>query len=273
MKNSIKTVFITLLLMGGLIAQEETVTNEATNTTEEGTLKVHGEMSTDFTFGDVNSFTSPYMGLVFSGDDFVLSTNLSEGMVNIEEAKYMWNIVDGVTMSFGSQAEPFGLAWGLHRPSNNWFVSMPREHSIMNGIGVGVDKWGVGFDFLLGGGEEDYWAGRMSYGLSLLGINSEIGLSLNSNDAQLIDVSMENNFFETSLEYDLSEEADGAYWLRGVITPPQTLGAFFLVGYDSNEEVLYGVGYKCSDNFKFSSEFSTEDGDDSDIVIRASYSF
>ena len=79
------------------------------------------------------------------------------------------------------------------------------------------------------------------------------------------------SIFETSLEYDLSEEADGAYWARGVVNPLG--GLHILVGYDSNEEVLYGVGYKCNENFHFSTEFSSEDEDDKDIVIRASYSF
>ena len=71
----------------------------------------------------------------------------------------------------------------------------------------------------------------------------------------------------------MSEEADGAYWARGVVKPSSFQGAFLLVGYDSNEEVLYGVGYKCNENFHFSTEFSSEDEDDKDIVIRASYSF
>ena len=113
----------------------------------------------------------------------------------------------------------------------------------------------------------------MSYELAGLGIDSEIGLSLNSNEAQLLDVSVSSGIFETSLEYDLSEEAEGAYWARGVVKPSSFQGAFLLVGYDSNEEVLYGVGYKCNDNFFFSTEFSSEDEDDKDIVIRASYSF
>ena len=98
-----------------------------------------------------------------------------------------------------------------------------------------------------------------------------ITLVVNSNDAQLLDVSVSSGIFETSLEYDLSEEADGAYWARGVVYPFG--GIHFLVGYNSNEEVLYGVGYKCNDNFKVSTEFSSEDEDGKDIVVRASYSF
>ena len=76
-------------------------------------------------------------------------------MVNIEEAKYSWNVVDGVTLTFGSQAEPYGLAWGLHRPSTNWFVSTPRDHSVTNGVGVGLNKWGVGADLFWGGDSVD----------------------------------------------------------------------------------------------------------------------
>ena len=100
-----------------------------------------------------------------------------------------------------------------------------------------------------------------------------MGLSLNSNEAQLLDVSTSSGMFETSFEYDLSEEADGAYWLRGVVTPPFGQGAYLLVGYNSDEEVLYGVGYKCSDNMKVVTEFSSDDEDGKDILIRASYSF
>ena len=266
MKNGMKNlIVITMMCLGifGIVRAEETTTLADVN--------ISGELSTDFTFGDENTTTSPYTGLSFSGDSWVISTNLSDGMVNVEEAKYSWNVSDNVSMTFGSQAEPYGLAWGLHRPSNNWFVSTPRDHSIMDGIGVNANVGFVGVDFLYGGGLDDYWASRVSFELSGLGINSEIGLSVNSNDAQLLDVSVGSSIFETSFEYDLSEEADGAYWARGVVNPFG--GVHFLVGYDSNEETLYGVGYKCSDNFHFSTEFSSEDDDDNDIVIRASYSF
>ena len=280
MKNSMKNlIVISTMFLGlfGIVRAEETTTVTTTTvetiTTESDSgVTVSGELSTDLTFGDEeNTTTSPYMGVSLSGDGWVISTNLSDGMVNVEEAKYSWSIIDNVSMTFGSQAEPYGLAWGLHRPSNNWFVSTPRDHSVTNGIGVNASVGGVGVDFLYGGGTDDYWATRLSYGLSGLGLNSEIGLSVNSNEAQLLDVSVSSGMFETSLEYDLSEEADGAYWARGVVNPFG--GVHFLVGYDSNEEILYGVGYKCNENFHFSTEFSSEDEDDKDIVIRASYSF
>ena len=126
---------------------------------------------------------------------------------------------------------------------------------------------------------ELYWAGRFSYGLNLLGIDSNFGLSLNSNESQLVDVSAGNDTFEASLEYDLSSEADGAYWLRGVVTPPFGQGAFLLIGLNSDDVVTYGVGYKCSDNMKVVSEFNSglkdAEGNDveNDFSIRASYSF
>ena len=293
MKNlSMKTLITySVLFLGlfGIVRAEETAVTE----TAEPVVSVAGEFSTDITFGDATTFTNPYTGLVFSGDGWVLSTNLTDGMVNIEEAKYSWNVVDGMSLTFGSQAEPYGLAWGLHRPSNNWFVSTPREHMITNGVGFGMDKWGVGINLFYGGSTEDvtdeegvvteegaqYWSSRFSYGVSFAGIDSKFGLSLNSNEAQLIDVSMGNDLFTTSLEYDLSEEADGAYWLRGVVTPPQAQGAFLLLGYNSEEVVTYGVGYKCSDNMKVVSEFTSglKDAEgneiENDFAIRASYSF
>ena len=290
-KLSMKTLIITgLVFVGlfGIVRAEETAVE-----VPDSVISISGELSTDITFGDATTFTSPYTGLVFSGDGWVVSTNLTDGMVNIEEAKYSWNVVDGVTLTFGSQAEPYGLAWGLHRPSNNWFVSTPREHTITNGVGFGLNKWGVGTDLFWGGSTEDvldedgivteegslYWASRFSYGLSFAGIDSKFGLSLNSNEAQLVDVSLGNNLFTTSFEYDLSDEADGAYWLRGVVTPPQAQGAFLLLGYNSDEVVTYGVGYKCSDNMKVMSEFTSglkdADGNEvtNDFSIRASYSF
>ena len=279
MKNlSMKTLItLSIACMGlfGIVRAEETVDG----------VTINGELSTDITFGDATTFASPYTGLTLSGDGWVVSTNLSDGLLNIEEAKYSWNVVDGLALTFGSQAEPYGLAWGLHRPSTNWFVSTPRDHSVTNGIGVGLNKWGVGANLLWGGDSVDeegtselYWAGRFSYGLNLLGIDSNFGLSLNSNEAQLIDVSLGNDVFEASLEYDLSDEADGAYWLRGVVTPTQVQGAFLLIGLNSDEVVTYGVGYKCSDNMKVVSEFTSgkdSDGNEieNDFSIRASYSF
>ena len=282
MKNSMKNLMVVTMLLCGISFGQEAVAS-----TEDSSVKVSGEFSTDITFGDAVTFVSPYTGITFSSDGWELSTNLSDGMVNIEEAKYSWSLTDDVTLTFGSQAEPYGLAWGLHRPSNNWFVSTPRDHNVTNGVGVGVDKWGVGINLFYGGGAEHsledtegdhYWATRISYGFSVLGIDSNVGLSLNSNEAQLVDVSVGNNLFSTSFEYDLSEEADGAYWLRGVVTPPQAQGAFLLLGYNSEEVVTYGVGYKCSDNMKVISEFTSgkdSDGNDieNDFAIRASYSF
>ena len=285
MKNlSMKTLITTIACIGlfGIVRAQETTTTEETTSV----VSVSGELSTDITFGDATTFSSPYSGLTFSGDGWVVSTNLSDGGVNIEEANYSWSVVDGIALTFGSQAEPYGLAWGLHRPSNNWFVSTPRDHSVTNGVGFGLNKFGVGANLFWGGdsmNEEDeaelYWAGRFSYGLNLLGIDSNVGLSLNSNEAQLIDVSAGNDLFTTSFEYDLSEEADGAYWLRGVVTPPQAQGAFLLIGFNSDEVVTYGVGYKCSDNMKVVSEFTSgmkdADGNEvtNDFSIRASYSF
>ena len=68
--------------------------------------KVSGEFSSNVTFGDAVSFTTPYTGVVISGDNWELSTNLLNvmellgesdmtfgfglGMIMIEEAKYNW---------------------------------------------------------------------------------------------------------------------------------------------------------------------------------------
>ena len=256
MKNSIRNLIITAALVAGIFG----ISNAQA---------VSGEFSSDVTFGDATAFSSPYTGLNISGDGWELSTNLSDGNVNVEEAKYNWAISDAITATFGSQAEPYGIAWGSHRPSGNSFVSAPRDHSISNGVGVSAAAYGVGVNAFYG--DDNYWAARASYGISQFGINSTVGLSVNGNDAQLIDVSTEGSAlgipYESSFEYDLAN--DGAYWLRGVVTPDFAKGAYGIIGYNSDEEVTYGIGYNASDNFKVATELSG----DGDTVIRFSYSF
>jgi hypothetical protein len=292
MKNSMKNLMVITMLLCGISFGQEAVVSEETSSTS-----ISGEFSTDITVGDAVTFVSPYSGLTLSGDGWELSTNLSDGMVNSEEAKYSWSLTDDVTLTFGSQAEPYGLAWGLHRPSNNSFVSLPREHVISNGLGVNVNKYGVGVGFFYGGSTEDivddstgvvteegsqHWGTRVSYGLSLFGIDSEIGLSLNSNEAQLIDISSNGSVlgfpYDVSFEYDLAAEneegeSEASYWLRSTVTPEFAKGAYILFGYNSEEVLTYGVGYKCTDNMKVITEFTSEDEEGSGITIRASYSF
>jgi len=292
------TYSVACLGLFGIVRADETAV-EIT----EPVVSISGELSTDITFGDATTFSNPYTGLTFSGDGWVVSTNLTDGMVNIEEANYSWSVVDGFTLTFGSQAEPYGLAWGLHRPSNNSFVSSPREHVISNGLGVSVNKYGVGVGFFYGGSTEDvledstgvvleegsqHWGTRVSYGLSLFGVDSEIGLSLNSSEAQLIDVSSNGDVlgfpYDVSFEYDLAAEDEAgesvaSYWLRGSVTPDFAKGAYLLFGYSSEEVLTYGVGYKCNDNMKVITEFNSglkdAEGNDveNDFSIRASYSF
>ena len=257
MKNSIRNLIITAALVTGMFG----IVNAQ--------AEVSGEFSSDVTVGDATAFSTPYTGLNISGDGWELSTNLSDGDVNVEEAKYNWAISDAITATFGSQAEPYGIAWGSHRPSSNSFVSAPRDHSISTGVGISTSAYGVGANAFYG--DDNYWAARASYDVSAFGINSTVGLSVNSNDAQLIDVSTEGSAlgvpYESSFEYDLAN--DGAYWLRGVVTPDFAKGAYGIIGYNSDEEVAYGIGYNASDNFKVATELSG----DGDTVIRFSYSF
>ena len=280
MKNTrMKALLIGIAFLGmfGIVRAEETAETAA----PEG-VTVSGELSTDITFGDATSFTSPYTGLRFSGDGWAVSTNLSDGMVNIEEAKFNWSVTDDVTLTFGKQAEPYGIAWGLHRPSNNPFISTPRDHSTYDGVGVGVTKWGVGFNALYSNANEEgenFWGMRVAY----TNWNTTIGLSLNSNEAQLLDVSGDHSILgipvQTSFEYDLAAEdeageSDPSYWLRGKVSPEFAKGAFFMLGYNSNEELSYGLGYNCSDKVYISTELSSGvEDDESDLSIRVSYKF
>ena len=226
-----------------------------------------GQLSTDIAVGDSVSFTTPYTGVVLTGDNWELSTNLSDDGVTIEEAKYNWAITDKVTATFGSQAVPYGIAWGLHRPSANSFVSVPREHMVGSGVGISTSVYGVGIQTFYG--NDEYWAGRLSYSLW----DQTFGLSVDGEEALLIDVSGAVDVvgfpITASLEYDLSEEGDGAFWIRSVVTPAFAKGASVLVGFNSDDEVTYGLGYKCSDRCYLSTELSAE----GDTMIRVSYSF
>ena len=229
--------------------------------------KVSGEFSSAITFGDVVSFTTPYTGITLTGNNWELSTNLSDGLVTIEEAKYNWAVTDKVTATFGSQALPYGIAWGLHRPSQNAFVSVPREHVVGNGVGLSTSVYGVGIQTFYG--NDEYWAGRLSYSLW----DQNFGLSVDGDEALLLDVSSKASVLGfpivTSAEYDLSEEGDGWFWIRSVVTPAFAKGASILVGFNSDDDLLYGLGFKCSDNCFLSTELSAE----GDKLIRVSYSF
>jgi len=265
MKNSIRNLVITVALITGIfgIVSAEEVVSEASTV-------ISGEYSTDIIIGeDATTFGTPYTGLSLTGNGWELNTNLLNGDVNVEIANYSWVISESLKATFGSQAEPYGIAWGLHRPSNNSFVSTPRDHSVSTGVGISATKWGIGVDAFYG--DDNYWATRVSYGIDKFGINSTIGLSVNGNDAQLIDVSTKGSVlnipYESSFEYDLVN--DGAYWLRGVVTPDFAKGAYGIIGYNSDDELVYGIGYNCTDNMKLATELSG----DGDTIIRASYSF
>ena len=229
--------------------------------------KVSGELSSSITFGDVVSFTTPYTGITLTGNDWELSTNLSNGLVTIEEALFKWPVTDKVTATFGSQALPYGIAWGLHRPSQNAFVSVPRLHMVGTGVGLSTSVYGVGIQTFYG--NDEYWAGRLSYSLW----DQTIGLSVDGEEALLLDVSSKASVLGfpiiTSGEYDLSEEGDGWFWIRSVVTPAFAKGASILVGFNSDDDLLYGLGFKCSDNCFLSTELSEE----GDKLIRVSYSF
>ena len=228
---------------------------------------VTGQLSTDIAVGDSISFTTPYTGVVLTGDNWELSTNLSDDGVTIEEAKYNWAITDKVTATFGSQAVPYGIAWGLHRPSANSFVSVPREHTVGSGVGISTSVYGVGIQTFYG--NDEYWAARLSYSLW----DQTFGLSVDGEEALLVDISGAVDVvgfpITASLEYDLSEEGDGAFWIRSVVTPAFAKGASVLVGFNSDDEVTYGLRYKCSDRCFLSTELSAE----GDTMLRVSYTF
>jgi len=228
----------------------------------------NGEFSTDVTLGDTVSFVSPYTGMSLSGKDWKLSSHLSDGSVEVEEAVYT---VDAkvTSLTVGRQRVPYGLTTAWHRPSANAFVSEPGVQSYAEGIGVSTNIIGVGVEAFYG--NDEVWSLRGSYGL----LGHDVGFSTNNNEGLLLDCSGVLNHSLSSVtsyfEYDLSEETSGNFWYRAVVAPTFTKGISALVGYSSvgdETELMYGVGYQY-DNTYLRSELSTE----GDMRVRISHSF
>jgi len=226
---------------------------------------ISGEYSTDMTFGDTVSFVSPYTGLSISGEGWQLSSQLTDGNMIVEEATYTVD-TDFTALTFGKQRVPYGLATAWHRPSANPFVGEPSYQTYAEGIGVVVELMGVEVEAFYG--NEQAYSARLGYAL----MDHSVGVSLNSDDGMLVDVSGESLGMVTSyLQYDLSKETNGNFWYRAVVAPAFTKGISALVGYSSvgdETETMYGVGYQYG-NAAMRSELSA----DGDVQVRISYSF
>ena len=266
--NTLKSILTTIFFLGGIIfAQEEA---------EEPKSSWSGEFSTDITFGDTVSFTTPYTGLSYSGEGWKLTSHLSEGGVNVEEAYYN---VDAkfTSVTLGQQRVPFGLSNHWHRPSGNPFVSEPSSQTYVVGLGASTEFAGVGIAGFYGDGA--VYSMRTSYGLSgdaMLRHSLSAGVSINSDEARLLDASGEFSYdsfgsITSYFEYDLSEETSGDLWYRAVISPSFTKGITALVGYSSvgdETETMYGVGYHYGNSY-----IRTELSADGDASVRVSYTF
>ena len=227
-----------------------------------------GELNTDITFGDVTSFTAPYTGVSLSGENWQLSSHLSNDNVEVEEAYYLID-ANVTSLTVGKQRVPYGLATAWHRPSANSFVSEPSVQTYAEGIGASTDVVGVGLEVFYG--NDEVWSLRGSYGL----LDHTVGFSTNNNEGLLLDCSGGLNHSLGSVtsyfEYDLSEETSGNFWYRAVVAPVFTEGVAALVGYSSvgdETDILYGVGYQYK-NANLRSELSA----DGDMQLRISYSF
>ncbi len=258
--NTMKKLLSAFAIFGILVAQEaEPVCSTCTE------MVVSGEMSTDVVFGDTVSFTSPYTGLSLSGEGWQLSSRLIDGSMTVEEAYYTLD-ANFASLTLGKQRVPFGLATAWHRPSQNPFASEPSVQTYAEGIGVSVEMLGVGVEAHYG--NDEAYSARLSYGM----LGHSAGLSMNSDDGMLVDVSGACAGMVTSyLQYDLSEETSGDFWYRAVVAPEFTKGISALVGYSSvgdETETMYGVGYQYG-GASLRSELSA----DGDVQVRISYSF
>jgi len=252
--NTMKKLLSVIAIIGTLFAQEQ-----------KSAMVVSGEMSTDVVLGDTVLFTSPYTGLSLSGEGWQLSSQLTNGNMEVEEAYYTLD-ANFAALTIGKQRVPFGLANAWHRPSQNPFASEPSVQTYAEGIGVSVEMLGVGVEAHYG--SDQAYSARVSYGV----LDHSVGLSMNSNDGMLVDASGEVAGMVTSyLQYDLSEETSGDFWYRAVVAPGFTKGISALVGYSSvgdETETMYGVGYQYG-----SASLRSELSADGDVQVRVSYSF
>ena len=263
--NTLKTILSTIIFFGGITFAQEEVQEEAV----EAVSPWSGEFSTDITFGNTVSFTTPYTGLSYSGEGWKLTSQLLEGSVNVEEAYY--NVDAKVTsVTLGQQRVPFGLSTLWHRPSGNPFVSEPSSQTYVVGLGASTEFAGVGIAGFYGDGAA--YSMRTSYGLA----GHTAGVSINSDEARLLDASGEFSYdsfgsITSYFEYDLSEETSGDLWYRAVISPSFTKGITALIGYSSvgdETETMYGVGYHYGNSY-----IRTELSADGDASVRVSYTF
>ena len=259
--NTMKKLLSAIAIIGTLFAQEYKLEKE----TNPFPVIISGEMSTDVVLSDTVSFTSPYTGLSLSGEGWQLSSRLTDGNVEVEEAYYTLD-ANFASLTIGKQRVPFGLANAWHRPSQNPFASEPSAQTYAEGIGVTVEMMGVGVEAFYG--NDQVYSARLGYGV----MGHSAGVSLNSDDGMLIDVSGELLDMVTSyLQYDLSEETNGDFWYRAVVAPAFTKGISALVGYSSvgdETETMYGVGYQYG-GASLRSELSA----DGDVQVRISYLF
>ena len=72
-----------------------------------------------------------------------------------------------------------------------------------------------------------------------------------------------------NLEVSYAPQVNEILTIKGLAIDSHSPNQFSEDGYNSDEEVTYGIGYNINDNFKVASELSG----DGDTVIRASYSF
>ena len=242
----------------------------AEDTAESSAVDFSVQMSTDIAVEDTVSFSAPYTGAVIKGDSWELSLNYNEkdDEFNVEEAKYSFNANDHVNMpvniTMGRQAIPYGIAWGLHRPADNAFISNPREdHTVANGISINSKIYDFGISVF--GGSDEFWSARASYGLDLDKASVSVGYSSSSDStlSDVFDLGTKVSFagIEKTLiaEYNIDSET---LWARASVKPDWLFGLSVLVSATDNGiddvEYSYGLGYSPTDNIYLKTELDSE---------------
>ncbi|MBC8428436.1 hypothetical protein H8D04_00990 [bacterium] len=258
-----KTVRLLLVLMVSLLsAQTATIKNSVINYA---------------TIGDTITFDKPYIwSFVKSGDGkWMISSFIdapwARNKVYVEELFYK-PYSDKFTIMLGRQAIPFGSNipyLDLTRPDRFTYQTSDDVGLLYFGDGVTV-MGGVGDWFLetyYGSDIENGWEGltvaRLSYGWN----DQYVGLTIDNQDRQVVDVSGYSKYVDYVTEF-----TDEYQWVRAVVKP-NFHNINLIVGYENfNDEskLLYGFSWNYGEPNRF---LSTELSADGDVKVKLYYGF
>ena len=249
-----KTLIVFIGLLGLTLAAAPTnfVQLPDINLTVSRQIDVAGEFATniDVTNNDLLQYSLGYMGFHFTGENWKMSlSGIGEDPWDVEEASIRFGM-----FNVGKQPTLYGNAWPLHRPSQNDFITAPRDQDIQTGVLVGSKGFGVFYN------SSKNYSWRIAPTINGLWIFESLTLGWSSTNAHddmdedlpsIVDYSTKANLFNTDMKLQ-GECVDGDLsWIQG---SAQYSNLLFMAGrYEVGDEALHetrwGLGYKFGDGY------------------------